>query len=99
MLLVFLLQAAQKVETAIRGVKDGRLNDLQMMGVFRHTGCNESLNNLHIKVSVFHILSFLEIYRNLFKQNSLSVELVESVPIYLSLYFYISTYFHCREDI
>jgi hypothetical protein len=23
-----------------------------MMGVFRHTGCNESLNNLHIKVSV-----------------------------------------------
>jgi hypothetical protein len=55
------VQAALKVETAIRGTKDGRLNDLQMMGVFRHTGCNESLNNLHIKVSVFHMLSFLEI--------------------------------------
>jgi hypothetical protein len=35
---------------AIRGRGDSRLKDLDMMGYFSHTGCNESLNSLHIKV-------------------------------------------------
>jgi hypothetical protein len=40
----------KKVELAIRGRGDSRLKDLEMMGVFQHTGANEVLNSLHIKV-------------------------------------------------
>jgi hypothetical protein len=40
----------RKVEQAIRGRNDSRLRDLDMMGVFNHTGQNEALNSLHNKV-------------------------------------------------
>lgn len=46
------VQAAKKVESAIRGKNDCRLKDVAMMGVFSHTGCNEVLNSLHLKVPV-----------------------------------------------
>ncbi len=35
---------------SIRGRNDSRLKDLEMMGVFSHTGCNEALNALRNKV-------------------------------------------------
>jgi hypothetical protein len=38
------------VEQAIRGKGDCRIRDINMMGVFCHTGSNEVLNSLHIKV-------------------------------------------------
>ena len=46
----FMFQALRKVELAIRGHNDCRLEDLSMMGVASHTGCNESLNSRHNKV-------------------------------------------------
>ena len=45
-----LIQPLRKVELAIRGFKDCRLDDLAMMGVCSHTGCNENVNSVHNKV-------------------------------------------------
>jgi hypothetical protein len=44
------MQPLRKVELAIRGFKDCRLDDLAMMGVCSHTGCNENVNSVHNKV-------------------------------------------------
>jgi hypothetical protein len=43
---------------AIRGHNDCRLKDLEMMGTFSHTGCNEALNSLHNKVLFFFKLAW-----------------------------------------
>jgi hypothetical protein len=45
-----MIQPLRKVELAIRGFKDCRLDDLAMMGVCSHTGCNENVNSVHNKV-------------------------------------------------
>jgi hypothetical protein len=37
----------KKLVQAIRGNKDCRLKDLEMMTEFQHTGTNEQINNLH----------------------------------------------------
>jgi hypothetical protein len=45
----------EKVENAIRGRDNCRLNDLRMMTHFQHTGKNEELNSLHNKVFIIEI--------------------------------------------
>jgi hypothetical protein len=40
----------KKLELELRGKGDARLKDLEMMGSFQHTGPNEILNSLRIKV-------------------------------------------------
>ena len=49
----------EKVENAIRGRDNCRLNDLRMMTHFQHTGKNEELNSLHNKV-------FIEMMTNMY---------------------------------
>jgi hypothetical protein len=70
----------KKLEQALRGKGDSRLKDLEMMGSFQHTGPNELLNSLRIKVGYFFHLSSLVILLSLLSLLSLSSLFTFSFP-------------------
>jgi len=64
----------EKVENAIRGRDNCRLNDLRMMTHFQHTGKNEELNSLHNKV-------FIEMMTNMYGRGG-----VLSLPLPVGIF-------------